>query len=111
MPKEKLSAFIITYNYEEAHSEEAHSEENQTMMRSIVIIAHDKKEAGNTFIKWLHDKHMYERVNGVVVQPTRKTKKNARMLTNEYYERQQRLVYDFNSDLNALRKAEETEEA
>ena len=83
MPNEKLKAFIVTYYVD--------NEENP---KSCVIIAHDKKEAGDIFIKWLHAKGAYERVTGVVVQPTRKTRKNAHMITKDFYDKQNAFVED-----------------
>ena len=58
MPKEtKLKAFIATYYVV-----------NENDPRSCAIIAYDKKEAGDIFIKWLKAKNMYDRVTSVVCQ-------------------------------------------
>ena len=89
---------MVSYSYLEAHSEE-----NEAMIRSLVIVAYTKKEAGDTFIEWLLHKGMYERVQNVVVQKMRKTKKNARFYTKEYYDKQQMFVYN-HEEYNRLYK-------
>lgn len=82
MPKEEtLKAFIVTYYVD-----------NEDNPRSCVIISHDKKEAGDIFVKWLHATARYDHVTGLVVQRTRKTKRNAHMITKAFYERQNNFV-------------------
>lgn len=83
MPKEeKLKAYLVTYTI--GTQEDA--------MRNCVIIAYSKQEAGDIFVRWLKAKHIYEIVEGVIVQPTRKTKRNAHMFTNDFYKRQNDFV-------------------
>ena len=90
MAKEKkLNAFMVSYGYHEAHSEN-----NEVQVRNVVIVAYDKKEAGDMFIEWLFHKDLYERVDGVVVQKMRKTKKNARFFTKEFYDKQVMFIYN-----------------
>ncbi len=81
MPKKTLKAFIVTYYLN-----------NEDNPRSCAIVAYDKKEAGDIFIKWLNAKHMYEVVTSLVVQPTRKTRRNKHMFTIEFYNRQNAFV-------------------
>ena len=57
-------------------------------VKGVVILAYDKKEAGIIFTRWVKAKRIYERVFGVVVQTTRKTKKNAYMFTEDRYKKQ-----------------------
>lgn len=80
--EEKLKAFIVTYYVD-------NEEDNP---RSCAIIAYNKQEAGDIFIKWLHAKGAYERITGVVVQPTRKTRKNAHMINKDFYDKQNAFV-------------------
>ena len=80
MTEAKLKAYIVTYTFE--------SKADEDDMHSVVIIAYSKDEAGDIFIKWLNAKHMYEVVRGVVVQQTRKTRRNAHMFTREFYNKQ-----------------------
>ena len=84
----KLKAFIVTYYLD-----------NEDNPKSCVIIAHDKKEAGDIFVKWLHAVNKYERVTGVVVQRTKRNRQNAHMITKAYYDKQ-------NAYVDALGKAE-----
>ena len=78
---EKLKAFIVTFYMD-----------NEDNPKSVVVVAFNKEEAGKIFIKWLHAKGMYERVYSLVVQQTRKTRKNAHMITKEFYEKQNNFV-------------------
>lgn len=82
MPKEtKLKAFIATYYVV-----------NENDPRSCAIIAYDKKEAGDIFIKWLKAKNMYDRVTSVVCQRTKRTRKNAHMINKDFYDKQNAFV-------------------
>ena len=92
MAKEKqLSAYLISYNYHEAHSAT-----KEVMLRNIIIVAYDKKEAGDMFIEWLLQKNIYERVDGVVVQKMRKSKKNKQFFTQDYYDKEVLYLYHHN---------------
>lgn len=71
-----LKGFIVSFTL---HNEE---------LRSVFVVAYSKKEAGNIFVKWAQGKNVYEQINGIVVQGTRKNKHNQYMFTKEYYERQ-----------------------
>lgn len=77
----KLKAFIVTYYVD-----------NLDKPRSCAIIAYDKKEAGDIFIKWAKATNNYERINGVVCQRTKRTRKNAHMINKDFYERQNAFV-------------------
>ena len=79
--QEKLKAFIVTWYVV-----------NDDNPRSCVIIAHNKKEAGDIFIMWLKGKNMYERVTSVVCQTARRTRKNAHMINNDFYDKQNAYV-------------------
>ena len=91
MPKKEtqptLKAYIITYTL-------THVSEGENDTRSVVVIAYEKKEAGDLFIKWLQAKETYNNVGGVVVQRTKKTKRNANMITPAFYQRQNKYVDD-----------------
>ena len=78
--------------------------------RSIVIVAYAPAEANKLFIKWATDKNKYDVIYGVVSQRLRKSKKNNRFFTLDFYKREQRLIYEFDSDLKALLEAELKEE-
>lgn len=80
---------MISYSYHEAHSEN-----NESVVRNLVVVAYDKKEAGDLFIEWLNHLGIYERVDGVVVQKLRKTKANKRFFTQDYYDKQNMFVYN-----------------
>ena len=79
--QEKLKAFIVTYYLD-----------NEVNPKSCVVIAFNKKEAGERFIKWLNGKNMYEHVTSVVCQTARRTRKNAYMINNDFYEKQNEYV-------------------
>ena len=79
--QEKLKAFIVTWYFV-----------NDDKPRSCAIIAHNKKEAGDIFVMWLKGKNMYERVTSVVCQTARRTRKNAHMINNDFYEKQNAYV-------------------
>lgn len=88
MAKENnLKAFIVSFAITGNDAE--HND-----IKSVAITAYDKKEAGNIFIKWTQAKNIYERVNGVVVQQARKTKKNAHLFTIDFYKKQNAFVDD-----------------
>ena len=87
MPKEeKLKAFIVTFYVV--------NEENP---RSLAIIAYDKKEACDMFVRWLKARSKYEQVTSFVCQVTRRTRKNAFMFSKERYDAQ----YDIINKLEA----------
>ena len=73
----KLKAFIISVYIDD-----------ETNIKSCVVIAYDKKEAGNIFVKWAKAKHVYERINGIVCQEVKKTSKNSHMISVEFYNKQ-----------------------
>ena len=75
--EETLKAFIATYYVD-----------NEDNPRSCAIIAHDKKEAGDIFIRWLKARNKYDRVKSVVCQRTKRTRKNAHMINKDYYDKQ-----------------------
>ena len=79
--QEKLKAFIVTYYVD-----------NEDNPKSCVVIAFNKKEAGERFIKWLNGKNMYERVTSVVCQTARRTRKNAHMISKDFYDKQNAYV-------------------
>lgn len=82
MPKqEKLKAFIVTYYVD-----------NEDNPRSCAIIAYNKEEAGDIFIRWLKAKKWYERVTSVVCQRTKRTRKNAHMINKDFYDKQNAFV-------------------
>lgn len=75
-----LKGFIVSFTL---HNDE---------LRSVFVVAYSKKEAGNIFVKWAQGKNVYKQINGIVVQGTRKNKRNQYMFTKEYYERQNNAV-------------------
>lgn len=79
--QEKLKAFIVTWYVD-----------NDDKLRSCCIIAHNKKEAGDIFVMWLKGKNMYERASSVVCQTARRTRKNAHLINNDFYEKQNAYV-------------------
>lgn len=82
MPK-KIKAFLVSFSYKEAHSKG-----DEVQIRNIAIVAYDNKEAHDIFVKWLLKKHIFNRVNNVVVQRLRKTRKNKHMFTKQFYNKQ-----------------------
>ena len=85
--QETLKAFIVTYQIDNAKD-----------LKSVVIIAYTKKEAGDLFIEWATNKDFYDKVVAIVVQRTRKTKRNKNMLTKDFYEKQKAFVYNMRKD-------------
>lgn len=77
----KLKAFIVTY-----------FKDNEDKPKSCVIIAHDKEEAGNIFVRWAKATNNYEHINGVVCQRTKRTRKNAHMIRKDFYDKQNAYV-------------------
>lgn len=86
-----LKAFLITFTLS--------TRENDNETKTFVVIAYDKKEAGDLFIKFAKAKDIYNYIDAIVVQRTRKTKKNAHMITKDYYIKQNKFV-------KCLKKAE-----
>ena len=60
--------------------------------RSVFVTAYTEKEASILFTRRAQCKNVYEQINGIVVQGTRKNKYNQYMFTKEYYERQNNAV-------------------
>lgn len=87
--EKKLKAFIVSFSYHEAHSES-----NDVLVRSVVLVAYDKEEAGTLFVTWVKAKGFYERVDGVVVQKLQKTRKNKHFFTEDFYNRQNNFIED-----------------
>ena len=79
--QEKLKAFIVTWYVT-----------IDDKPRSCAIIAHNKKEAGDIFVMWLKGKNLYERVTSVVCQTARRSRKNAHMINNDFYDKQNAYV-------------------
>lgn len=77
--KKALHAYIVTF---------CKIGDPVDVLRSIVVIAYTKQEAGDLFITWALAKNLYNNIQGVVVQKTRKTKHNANKICEEYYKRQ-----------------------
>ena len=79
--QEKLKAFIVTWYVV-----------IDDKPRSCAIIAHNKKEAGNIFVMWLKGLNLYDRATSVVCQTARRTRQNAHMINNDFYEKQNAYV-------------------
>lgn len=85
--EETLKAYIVSYAI-------AGKEADKNDIKSVVIVAYNKKEAGDIFIRWARAKHIYERINAVVAQRTKKTSRNKHMFTKDFYGRQNAYIYD-----------------
>lgn len=57
-------------------------------IKSVFVTAYTEKEASFLFTRRAQCKNIYEQINGIVIQRTRKNKYNQLMFTKEYYERQ-----------------------
>lgn len=85
----RLKAFLVSYVIDAKEDD----------LKSVVVTAFTKKEAGDLFIKWTKGKNVYDYISGIVVQGVRMTKRNAHFFTKEYYDRQ-------NAFVNSLGKAD-----
>lgn len=72
--------------------------DNEANPKSCAIIAYNKKEAGDLFIRWLKAVKKYEQVTGVVCQRTRRTRQNAHMFTKDFYNMQINFVKDLEAN-------------
>lgn len=83
LSEKQLKAFLVTFllDYEEEY-------------KSVAVVAYNKQEAGDTFAMWAHGKRLYVHIKGICVQRMRKTKRNGRMFTKAYYDRQNAFVED-----------------
>ena len=79
MSEQDLKCYLVTYTLLQAGSEDTHT---------IFVIAFDKKEAGDLFIRWAQGKKLYSTIGGIVVQETKKTPQNQHMFTLDYYKKQ-----------------------
>ena len=61
-------------------------------IKSVFVTAYTEKEASNLFTRRAECKNIYEQINGIVIQRTRKNKHNQYMFTKEYYECQNNAV-------------------
>ena len=77
----QLKAFLVTFSFE-----------NKEDLNNVVIISHNKEEAGDIFVMWLKGINLYERVTSVVCQTARRTRKNAHMISNDFYDKQNAYV-------------------
>ena len=73
-------------------------------IKSVVIVAFTKKEAGNLFIRWAKAKGLYERITAIVVQRTKKTKANKHMFAIDFYEKQNAFICDLERKAEKLEK-------
>ncbi len=88
MKNEKdLKAFLVTY-----------LTDTEKDYKSVLVIAFKKDEAGKLFAQWAITNHIYEKINGVVVQQLRKNKRNAKFFTLDFYYKQ------FNGQIEEARK-------
>lgn len=78
MQEKDLKAFLVSYVLD--------AKEND--LKSVVVTAFTKKEAGDIFIKWAKGKRLYERITAIVVQRVKKTKRNAMFFTMQFYKHQ-----------------------
>ena len=77
----QLKAFLVTFSFE-----------NKEDLNNVVIISHNKEEAGDIFAMYAHAKKIYNKINAICVQPMRKTKRNAHIISEEFYNRQNTYV-------------------
>lgn len=91
MSKEKtLKAFLISFKMANEFNDES------APIHSVVVVSYNINEASQTFDAHCLNKH--KEVVVLTIQKLRKNKKNAQCFTNEYYERQQTFVYQYQSD-------------
>lgn len=84
MAKEKtIKAFMFTYSREG---------EEGTPLHSVVVVAYDAKEASKHFGAWLVLKHI--NILSLVIQTLRRSKKNARFYSQDFYNKQNMYLYD-----------------
>lgn len=74
--KELLKVFIITYTL------------SNDDIKSVFVTAYTKKEACDLFIKWAMGKKIYSLIGGIIIQKAKVTNANKRMITNDYYAKQ-----------------------
>ena len=85
----QLKAFLVTFSFE-----------NEEDLHNVVIISHNKEEAGDIFAMYAHGKNLYNKINAICVQAMRKTKRNAHMISEEFYNRQNAYVNDIFEKVN-----------
>lgn len=86
----ELKAFIVSYTLNVVVN--ITTQERKQVVKSVVILAFDKKEAGDIFVRWAHTLHLYEHIDGVVCQETKKNKYNKDFITLHNYNEQLKLV-------------------
>lgn len=87
--QEKLKAFIVTYDVQ-----------GKEDLKSLVIVAYTKKEAGDLFITWANATKQYALISGVVVQRLKKTKRNAQYFKKTFYDRQKAFINELSRKEN-----------
>ena len=85
--QEKLKAFIVSFEL---------SDESE--LKNVAIIAYTKREAGDLFIAWATANKLYDKIVAIVVQRTKKTKRNKHMFTKDFYEKQKAHIDDMRKD-------------
>ena len=84
MVNKRLRNFLFSYTRK--HKDEA----EEKRVKSMFIVAYDAKEASKMFNAFCE--HNNIKLLTLVIGKIRKTKKNARVYTTEYYEREKALI-------------------
>lgn len=92
----KLKCFIVSFKLVD-----------KVDYHNVMISAYDQKEALKIFITHMDNKHIEVDESAIIIQNTRKTKLNSRFFTLDYYNDEIALVFEYNSDLQALKNAKE----
>ena len=80
----KLHYYLFSYTRRHNDSKE------EKQVKTLFIVAYDAKEASKMFNAFCEHNHI--RLLGLVITTKRKNKTNARVLNNDFYEREQKLI-------------------
>lgn len=87
--EKKLKAYLVAFNVMEAVTDiETGKTELKPQVRTTCIVAYTKAEAGDIFVKWLKLRNLFNNVNGVVVTRVKRTRQNAHLLREDFYEKE-----------------------
>ena len=110
MKKRKLNAYLVTFSYCR-YATETKEGQGQGTIRNVVMVERNEEEAVKRLFFHIQTNLNCDEENLklIAVQLVRKTKKNARFYTEEYYERQNQVIDDYDGFMKRKYKHAEEE--
>ena len=88
----KLKAYLVAFNVMKmVTNTETGKIEQKPKVHTTCVVAYSKKEACEIFVKWLKLNNRYDEVTGIAVSRAKRTRRNAYLLTKEFYDKEMAL--------------------